>query len=365
MIEFFAVALILASGMGIAVMVLAQPWQHGSVNGLPATALGGIAAFSALLSTLGYVIAGGSEHPSMPLVIADTTMPLAVGLIWAAMRRARGSLQSVLPAVIVPSALVGVTTLWVSPDAGQYAKLGVIFLFGALTAWDCFRPGAPRSVGRAVVGVATGAYGLYSLSRLVGTAALGVEHPIYLVALSTEASGIAGAVVTAACAYGLTRITLDDSQARGPKRVLGMRAFRTAAAIRFALSSPRPVVLISILDLSLHRTAYGRSWTREVFAALLEAVDAAFPADVVIGRVRPGIYAAMATGFDADEGVEDDVRALFAEALELRGVRYRPDLSVQQVTLRSVAEIVRAARPTSRVERLRPIDRRSRSAARR
>lgn len=351
MVEVFAVALVLASAMGIAIMVFAQPWQRGGEHGLPMTALAGIAAFAALLSTLGYVIAGNAPRSSMPLVIADTTMPLAIGLLWAAMRRARGATQSVLPALIVPSALVGVTTLWISPDAGQYAKLGVLFLFSGLTAWECFRPGIPRSLGRSVVGVATGIYGVYCLVRLVGTAVLGVESPVYEVALATAPSGIVGAVVTAACAYGVTRIALDDGIARGPKRILGVRAFRTAAAIRFALSSPRSVVLISILDLSLHRTAYGRSWTREVFAALLEAVDAAFPADVVIGRVRPGIFAAMATSFEVDEGVEDDVRALFAEGLELRGVRYRPDLSVQQVTLRSVAEIVRAARPASRVER--------------
>ncbi|SFI76046.1 MULTISPECIES: hypothetical protein [Microbacterium] len=359
MVEVFTVALILASGMGIAIMVIAQPWQRGGGEpGLPMTMLAGIGAFSALLSTLGYVIADSSEHPSMPLVIADTTMPLAVGLLWAAMRRGRDVVRSVLPAVIVPSALVGVTTLWVSPDAGQYAKLGVIFVFGALTAWECFRPSTPPSTGRTVVGAAVGAYGVYSLVRLVGTAVLGIDHPLYIAALSTAPSGIVGAVVTAACAYGVTRIAIDESRVRGPKRVLGIRAFRTAAAIRFALASPRSVVLISILDLSLHRTAYGRTWTREVFAALLEAVDAAFPADVVIGRVRPGIFAAMATSFEVDEGVEDDVRALFTEGLDLRGVKYRPDLSVQQVTLRSVAEIVRAARPASRVERL------SRSASR-
>lgn len=352
MVELFAVALILASGMGIAIMVFAQPRQRSGEHGLPMTALAGIAGFSALLSTLGYVIAGNSTNPSMPLVIADTTMPLAVGLIWAAVRRGRGAVQSVLPAIIVPSALVGVTTLWASPDAGQYAKLGILFLFSALTTWDCYRPGVTQSLGRAVVGAAVGVYGLYSLVRLVGTAVLGVDHWIYVVALSTEPSGIIGAVVTAATAYGVTRMALEESQARGPKRVLGIRAFRTAATIRFALSSPRSVVLISILDLSLHRTAYGRTWTRDVFAALLEAVDAAFPADVVIGRVRPGIYAAMATSFEVDEGAEEDVRALFTEGLELRGVRYRPDLSVQQVTLRSVAEIVRAARPASRVERL-------------
>lgn len=357
MVEVFAVALVLASGMGIAIMVFAQPWQRGT-HGLPMTALAGIAGFSALLSTLAYVIAGDATHTSMPLVIADTTMPLAVGLIWAAVRRGRGAEQSVLPAIIVAAALVGVTTLWVSPDAGQYAKLGILFLFSAVTTWECFRPGVPRSLGRTVVGVSVGAYGIYSLVRLVGTAVLGIDHPLYVAALSTQPSGILGAVVTAATAYGITRMAMDETRSRGPKRVLGIRAFRTAAAIRFALSSPRSVVLISILDLSLHRTAYGRTWTRDVFAALLEAVDAAFPADVVIGRVRPGIYAAMATSFEVDEGAEEDVRALFTEGLELRGVRYRPDLSVQQVTLRSVAEIVRAARPASRVDRL------SRSATR-
>ncbi len=179
MVEVFAVALVLASAMGIAIMVFAQPWQRGGEHGLPMTALAGIAAFAALLSTLGYVIAGNTPRSSMPLVIADTTMPLAIGLLWAAMRRARGATRSVLPALIVPSALVGVTTLWVSPDAGQYAKLGVLFLFSGLTAWECFRPGIPRALGRTVVGVATGIYGVYCLVRLVGTAVLGVESPVY------------------------------------------------------------------------------------------------------------------------------------------------------------------------------------------
>lgn len=186
----------------------------------------------------------------------------------------------------------------------------------------------------------------------MGTAALGVDDPLYEIALSTAPSGIVGALVTAACAYGITRMTLEEGDGHGPQRLLGMRAFRTAAGIRFALASPRPVVLISILDLSLHRTAYGSSWTRAVFAALVEAMDAAFPSDVILGRVRPGIFAAMATTFEVDEGAEEDVRALFAEGLELRGVRYRPDLSVQQVTLRSVAEVVQAARPRRSIGRL-------------
>lgn len=350
MVEIFAVALIIASAAGIAVMIVAQPWDRPrDVNGIPMAVLAGMAGFSALLSTLGYVIASGEDQPVMPLVVADITMPLAVGLLWASLRRSRGAENSILPIILIPSILVGVTTLLASPDAGQFAKLGVLAVFSGATTWECFRSGAPLAFGRVLIGTATAVYSIYCVLRIIGSIILDERSPIFIYGLDTAPSGIVGALVIAACAVGGISLVRADSVMERSSRVLSARAFRAEATLRFEAVSPRPVVLISIHDLSLQRTAYGISWSRDVIAALVEAADAAFPGDTLIGRVRPGIVAAMSNSPELDEGAEDDIRAMFTEHLTERGVRTQPDLSVQQVWLPSVREIDRLARPVGRV----------------
>ena len=97
MITLYTVTLTVACCVAVALVVASERRQRSADSHWATTStLAVLAASCATLSTLAYAMAGPNDENLMPLVIGDVSMPLSIGLILAALRRAAGRRLSLI-----------------------------------------------------------------------------------------------------------------------------------------------------------------------------------------------------------------------------------------------------------------------------
>ncbi|MET0782459.1 MAG: hypothetical protein ABWZ16_13195 [Microbacterium sp.] len=351
MITLYTVTLTVACCVAVALVVVSERRSHtADAQWVTTSTLAVLAASSATLSSLAYAMSGAEGENLMPLVIGDVSMPLSIGLILAAVRRAAGRRRTLMILSVTLSLAVGATTLLLSPDAGQAVKLLVLAVLSGLTAMSCLRSSIPP-LGAWLVGLTMATYGLYCVLRFGLPLVIGTDHRYVRFAFERGPSTIAAAIAVALVAWGMIVII---RRSHAPEQA-AIVSNATLTNWIDALLSQRDVVLavtISVPALPLHRAAFGRAWAQAIDNAVTQAAGEVMPAGSVIGRVAPGVLVALqfATTFDLTV-----IRGLLHESYERMlpssAPTDPPDLEVQQLRITSVADVrrfTRHARATAR-----------------
>lgn len=346
----YTLTLTLACLVAVTVAVGAERAQRrGDSSRAFSLTLLSLAPFCATLSTVAYATAGAANDARMPLVIGDISMPLAVGVFWAGLRRADGKSASWAQIAVGISLLVGVLTLAVSPEAGQTAKLLALALFSALCVLECARGAMPRRA-RWVIGASTGLFGIYCLVR----AASSVEDQTTGVWLGTAPSLVVAAITVAAVTVGVMFLYRGMPGARATT-ITSSRVFTKSvrAALRpgnsaatpaaTAAATPVRVLVVSIADFSLQRAAFGMIWARALEDALQAAVAAVTPPATTFGAIARGAIVALPAP-TADDALADVIQEAFARGLSDATPIDIPDLTVQYVELSSLADLAALSR---------------------
>src|SRR6187431_2773901 len=165
MITLYTVTLTVACCVAVALVVVTERrTRTADARWATTSTFAVLAASCATLSSLAYAMSGPDGENLMPLVIGDVSMPLSIGLILAAVRRAAGRKRTLVILSVTLSIAVGATTLLLSPDAGQAVKLLVLAVLSALTALACLRSPLPP-LGAWLVGATMSTYGVYCALR--------------------------------------------------------------------------------------------------------------------------------------------------------------------------------------------------------
>ena len=344
MITLYTVTLTVACCAAVALAVVFERRAKSSDGQwvTPAT-LAVLAASCATLSTLAYAMSGPGDPNLLPLVIGDVSMPLSIGLALAAVRRAAGRRRTLVILSVMLSVAVGMTTLLVSPDAGQAVKLLVLAVLSGLTALSCLRSAVP-ALGAWLVGLTMAAYGLYCALRLGVPLVLGSSHPTVQLVFDRGMSTIVAAVAVGLVAWGLI-VIISRSQAAESTAIVSTETLTNWIEALLAQRDVVPAITISVPALPLHRAAFGRAWAHAIANAVTEAAAAVLPTGSVIGRVAPGALVALqfTTTFDLD-AIRARVTHSYERMLPPSAPTDPPDLEIQQLSITSAADVRRFAR---------------------
>jgi hypothetical protein len=350
MVTLYTVTLTVACCVAVALAVASERrGRSADSSWMTASTLAVLAASCATLSTLAYAMSGPNDENLLPLVIGDVSMPLAVGLLLATVRRSAGERRSFLSLTLVVSFAVGATTVLLSPAAGQAAKLLALALLSLLTALTCLRSRLPR-LGALLIGLTMAAYAAYCLLRFALPLALGPDHR-YAFAFDRAASTIVAAVAVGLVAWGTITI-IRRSPASETSAIVSSETLTNWIDALLAQRRSVAAVAVSAPALPLHRAAFGRSWANDITHAVTEATEKGMPTGSVIGRVAPGVLVALQFGPTVDlEATRSSLQHAYERALPQPAPTEAPDLEVELLSLTSVAD-------------LRLFARRARSAAR-
>ena len=344
MITLYTVTLTVACCVAVALVVVSERRTRAAdPQWVTTSTFAVLAASCATLSTLAYAMAGPVDANLFPLVIADISMPLSIGLILAAVRRAMGERRTFAIMSVTVSIVVGATTLLLSPAAGQAAKLVVLAALSILTAVVCLRSRLPV-LGAALVGVTLALYGAYCALRLAAPFVLEPDHWSLDYVFARGPSTIAAALAVALVAAGmiviirraqtpeLTSIVSNETLTNWIEALLAQRSFVLA-------------ITISVPALPLHRAAFGRAWAQAIATAVTQAAASVLPTGSVIGRAAPGVLVALqfTTTFDLPT-IRTLLQASYERMLPAGAPTDPPDLEVQQLSITSAADVRRFAR---------------------
>ncbi|WP_170285616.1 hypothetical protein [Microbacterium rhizomatis] len=353
MITVYTVALTVACCIALAVVLSTDKGSRSADAGwLRMQSLAVLAACAATLSTLSYAMSGSDFDLIVPLVIADVTMPLALGLMVATIRRAAGKGRTFIAPIALLAVGVGAITFFVSPDAGTFAKLVVLTFLSAVIALTCARATTLPLAARWLVGGSAGVYGLYCLVRLSAMAIAGADSALVLDTLGAATSTIVAAAAVAATTIGVILILRSSGDAQ-PSQVVGADALTDWIDALMSQGSAFTTIATSVPDLTLHRAAFGRAWALAITDALTRATVATMPDGSVIGRAAPKVLVTIQFGSGLDlEAIGTRLQAAYERALPRWAPTEPPDLLVERLDIKDPADLHRFAR-------------RSRAAARR
>jgi hypothetical protein len=344
MITLYTITLTVACCAALA-LVLGSERRRSSESWATTSTLAVLAASCATLSTLAYAMAGPDDANLMPLIIGDITMPLSVGLIVAAMRRATGRRGTWALPIIVVSIGVGAVTLFSGIDAGQMAKLGALAAFSLVGAVTCLRGELPV-LGARLVGGSLLFYGAYCLARLGAPAVWGADSEVATIYFGRGSSTAVAAVIVGLVAWG-TIIVIRRANSDETASIVTSDALTDWIGALLVQSPSVSAVAVSVPDLPLHRAAFGRAWAQAVAVAVDRGVRAATPVGSVVGKVGPGALVALQFG----SAVEfDELRTRLQESYE--GMLPRtaptdpPDLRIEPLVITSETDLRRFARRT-------------------
>lgn len=344
MITLYTVTLTVACCVAVALVVVSERRSRPlDPEWVTTSTLAVLAASCATLSTLAYAMAGPNDENLMPLVIGDVTMPLSVGLILAAVRRAAGRRRTLAILSVTLSVAVGATTLMLSPETGQTVKLLVLAMLSSLTALSCLRSSIPP-LGARLVGLTMAGYGLYCALRFGVPLVLDEQSPYVQYGFTRGPSTVVAAVSVGLVAWGMI-VIIRRSQAPEATAIVSNETLTNWID---ALLAQRNVVLaitISVPALPLHRAAFGRAWAHAISNAVTQAAGAVLPTGSVIGRVAPGVIVALQFTTNFDLAV---IRGLVQESYERMlppsAPTDPPDLEIQQLSITTAADVRRFAR---------------------
>jgi hypothetical protein len=344
MITLYTVTLTVACCVAVALVVISgRRTKSADVQWVTTSTFAVLAASCATLSTLAYAMAGPNDENLLPLVIGDVSMPLSIGLILAAVRRAAEERRSLAILAVAVSVAVGLTTLLVSPAAGQAVKLLVLALLSILTALACRSRRLPP-VGALLVGVTMALYAAYCLLRFAAPLVLAADHWSLQYVFARGPSTIAAAAAVGVVAAGMIVII---RHAQAPE-LTSIVSNDTLTNWIDALLAQRNVVLaitIAVPALPLHRAAFGRAWAQAIATAVTQAAAAVLPTGSVIGRAAPGVLVALqfTTTFDLP-AIRTLLQDRYEQMLPAGAPTDPPDLEVQQLSITSPADVRRFAR---------------------
>jgi hypothetical protein len=344
MITLYTVTLTVACCVAVALVVASERRQRSADSHWATTStLAVLAASCATLSTLAYAMAGPNDENLMPLVIGDVSMPLSIGLILAALRRAAGRMRTLIVLSVTVSVVVGATTLLLSPEMGQSVKLLALALLSVLIVVVCARGPLPP-LGSGLIGATMAAYAVYCVLRLTVPYFVRPDHPSLQFVFNRGPSTVVAAVSVALVAWGMIVVI---RQAHAPEST-SIVSNETLTNWIEALLAQRNVVLaitISVPALPLHRAAFGRAWAQAIASAVTQAAAEVLPTGSVIGRAAPGVLVALQFTTTFDLAV---IRTVLQEAYERMlppsAPTDPPDLEVQQLSITSAADVRRFAR---------------------
>lgn len=343
MVTLYTITLTVACCIAVALLVVGdRRARAGGASWVTTSTLAVFTACAATLSTLAYAMAGPNSDNLLPLVIGDVTMPLAVGLLVATLRRAAGRRRSLASSALVISLAVGAMTLFVSIEAGYAAKLIVLALFGFTATITCVRAGfAPLCSW--LVGGTTALYAAYSLLRLVGPIVAG-DDPTMQAAVGLETATIVAAIAVGAISVGVILI-IRRSDAPEPSPVVSSEALTDWIGALLSQRSAFAAIATSVPDISLHRAAFGRPWAQAITEAVTRATVAAMPSGSVVGHANSDVLVAIQFGQALDLEM---FRARLQEGYEHLLPRWAPtdppDLQVETVQVTHPSDIRRYAR---------------------
>jgi hypothetical protein len=345
MITLYTITLTVACCVAVALVLGSERRRNAEQSWLTTSTLAVLAASCATLSTLAYAMTGPDDANLVPLVIGDITMPLCIGLIVAAMRRASGRRNTFALPVLVLSLGVGAVTLFVSIETGQLVKLMMLALFSLAAAASCLWGGLP-AVGARLVGGSLLFYGLYCILRLVAPSIWGPDSPAVQDFLSRGPSTIVAAIVVALVAWG-TILIIRRANADDTASIVTSDALTDWIGALLVQSSQVSAVGVSVPDLPLHRAAFGRAWAQAVATAVDRGVRAAAPVGSVVGKVAPAALVALQFG----SAVEfEELRTRLQESYEGMLPRVAPtdapELLIEPLLITSEADLRRYARRT-------------------
>jgi len=351
MVTLYTITLTTVCCVAVALAVVAER-RRGSdqQSWLTLSTFAILAACCATLSTLAYALLGSDDGNLIPLVIGDVSMPLSVGLMCAGVRRAAGRRHHFALVFLFISLGVGLTTLVISPAAGQDVKLLTLVAFNLVTAATCLRSSlAP--LGARLIAVASILYALYAAARFAGPLALGPDSPIVQDYLSSGPSSLVSAVAVGLVAAGtvvlIRRSTSDKDSETVSSETL-------ADWIDALLQQRREVSALSVTvpDLALHRAAFGRAWAHSVAGALSRATTSAMPTGSVVGEVTAGVLVALRFGSGADtEAIRERLQSAYERLLPRTAPTDPPELKIEVLEITESADVrrfARAARSTAR-----------------
>jgi len=344
MITLYTVTLTVACCVAVALVVVSERrTRTADTNWVTTSTFAVLAASCATLSSLAYAMSGPDGENLMPLVIGDVSMPLSIGLILAAVRRAAGRKRTLVILSVTLSIAVGATTLLISPDAGQAVKLLVLAVLSGLTAVSCLRSPIPP-LGAWLVGLTMATYGVYCALRFGLPLLIGADHRYVRFAFERGPSTIAAAIAVALVAWGMI-VIIRRSHAPEPTQIVTNATLTNWIE---ALLAQRDVVLavtISVPALPLHRAAFGRPWAQAIDTAVTRAAGEVMTAGSVIGRVAPGVLVALqfATTFDLAV-TRTQLQESYERMLPPSAPTDPPDLEVRQLRITSVADVRRFTR---------------------
>ena len=264
MITLYTVTLTVACCVAVALVVVSERrTRTADARWATTSTFAVLAASCATLSSLAYAMSGPDGENLMPLVIGDVSMPLSIGLILAAVRRAAGRKRTLVILSVTLSIAVGRNHAAGLARCGPGGEAA-----GARRAQRPDRAGLPaqspppaRSVaGRGDDGDCTG-----STARCASAVPLviGTDHRYVRFAFERGPSTIAAAIAVALVAWGMI-VIIRRSQAPEPTAIVSNATLTNWIE---ALLAQRDVVLavtISVPALPLHRAAFGRPWAQAI-----------------------------------------------------------------------------------------------------
>lgn len=347
MITLYTVTLTVACCVAVA-FVIASERRTQAVDGqgpdaqwVTTSTLAVLAASCATLSTLAYAMAGPNDENLMPLVIGDVTMPLAIGLILAAVRRAAGKRRTFASVSVTLSVAVGATTLLLSPEAGQSVKLIVLAVLSILTVLSCVRTTLPP-LGVWLIGATLSVYAAYCVARFA--VPFFMDEPYVRYVFGRGASTVVAAVAVGLVAWG-TIVIIRRAQAPEPTSIVSNETLTNWIEALLAQRSVVLAVTVSVPALPLHRAAFGRAWAHAIAAAVTRASTTVLPTGSVVGNVAPGVVVALqfSATFDID-AIRAQLQEAYERMLPPSAPTDPPDLEVQQLSIFSVADVRRFTR---------------------
>ncbi|MEJ1156015.1 hypothetical protein [Microbacterium marmarense] len=347
MVTIYTIALTAACCAAVALVVISERGARpvGS-SWVSVSTLALLAGTSATLSTLAYAMADENSQNLLPLVIADVTMPLSVGLLAAAMRRATAKTHTWAMWFLLVSLGVGALTVYVSVDASYYVKLVALSTFSLIAATACYqgREHLPR-LGALLVGITVTVYGVYCAARLIVPLYVGNDDFYVQLLLTQGPATIVAAITVAVAAAGMILIVRgvnpDDAT-----RIVNTRALTDWMEALLAMSPTVTTIGISIPDAQLHRTAFGRPWALAITHAATTATLEVMPSGAIIGRVAPNTLVVLhfgGTTLDVDV-IRERLQKSYAEMMPPSAPTRPPELVVERAVFSSSAELRRFAR---------------------
>jgi len=331
------IAAIAAAGVAVTVLFLAHG-RHGDDRGGPRAELVryfGAAALAALACAVLNILEeiGGGAFAA---AVGNATNVFAPGLAWAGVRRlnARPAIGAVSAGA---GAILMLAATFVLPlDDATLLKTAGIAAFAILAAVELRRRPVATIEGSCLMAWALGLFAAYNIGRLVVAAAMGMDSPLWRNAASSELTSVVSALAIVVVAAGAVQMgrQLDDDPAPGT-RAHDRGALRRDAVQLLGGGAGMNAVVVRVPELDLIRAAHSSERAEQLLSAVVAAARDALPGVAAGVPARDTVFLLLPADVDTD-GVEQSVRAAFAELMPTIGYDDTPDLSFEHHRLADV-----------------------------